>query len=189
MQALGEDKARELLADAIQKTEYYFKLDDVDISDFENLIKDSSKIFPEPKLIAKKGYEFEKKPIRYIWYPYIPAGDYTVLMAACGTRKTYFACGVAATISKRGALPVPNGYEDKQTIPENKNVLIILAEDCGSDIWERLEKSGADVEHIDIVDKSLSNGFLFPKNSEDTSRIKFFEDAIEDYKPTCMEWL
>ncbi|MDE5767947.1 MAG: AAA family ATPase [Oscillospiraceae bacterium] len=123
VQTLGEDKARELLANAIQKTEYYFKLDDVDISDFEDLIKDSSEIFPKPKLTIKKIYEFEKKPIRYVWFPYIPAGDYTVLMAAGGTGKTYFACGVAATISKGEALPVPDGYESKKAIPQNRNVL------------------------------------------------------------------
>ncbi len=178
-EALGQDKTIELLLDATRKAESY-----VDISDFEEILHDDP---PSPsKLIAKKGYEFEKKPIRYVWYPYIPAGDYTVLMAAGGTGKTYFACGIAATISKGEALPVPSGYEDKQTIPENRNVLIISAEDRGSDIWERLEKSGADVEHIDIVDKSLSNGFLFPKNNEDTSRIKFFGDAIEDYKPNLI---
>ena len=107
-------------------------------------------------------------------------------MAAGGTGKTYFACGVAATISKGEALPVPNGYEDKQIIPENKNVLIISAEDRGSDIWERLEKSGADVEYVHIADKTESNGFLFPKNSEDTARIKYFENAIKDYKPNLI---
>ncbi|MDE7094398.1 MAG: AAA family ATPase, partial [Oscillospiraceae bacterium] len=62
---------------------------------------------------SKKGYEFEKKDIRYVWYPYIPAGDYTVLMAAGGTGKTYFACGIAATISKGEALPVPDEYKSK----------------------------------------------------------------------------
>ena len=107
-------------------------------------------------------------------------------MAAGGTGKTYFACGIAATISKGEALPVPSGYENKQTIPENRNVLIISAEDRGSDIWERLEKSGADVEYIHIADKTESNGFLFPKNSEDTSRIEFFENAIKDYKPNLI---
>ena len=107
-------------------------------------------------------------------------------MAAGGTGKTYFACGIAATISKGEALPVPDEYKSKKIIPENKNVLIISAEDRGSDIWERLEKSGADVEYIHIADKKLSNGFLFPKNSEDTSRIKFFEKAIEKFKPNLI---
>ena len=178
-EALGQDKTIELLLDATQKAEYY-----VDISDFEEILHDDPP--SPPKLIAKKGYEFEKKPIRYVWYPYIPAGDYTVLMAAGGTGKTYFACGIAATISKGEALPVPDGYEDKKTIPENRNVLIISAEDRGSDIWERLEKSEADVEYVHIADKTESNGFLFPKNSEDTSRIEYFENAIKDYKPNLI---
>ena len=68
-------------------------------------------------------------------------------MAAGGTGKTYFACGVAATISNGKALPVPDGYKNKKAIPENRNVLIISAEDRGSDIWERLEKAGADVNY------------------------------------------
>ncbi|MDE6088484.1 MAG: AAA family ATPase, partial [Oscillospiraceae bacterium] len=144
VQALGEDKARDLLFDAIEKAEYYSNSNNVDISDFEELIKDSSEAFPINPLTAKKIYEFEKKPIRYVWYPYIPAGDYTVLMAAGGTGKTYFACGVAATISSGRALPVPDGYENKKAIPENRNVLIISAEDRGSDIGERLVKAGAD---------------------------------------------
>ncbi|MDE5792077.1 MAG: AAA family ATPase, partial [Oscillospiraceae bacterium] len=181
-ETLGQDKTIELLLDAIRKAECY-----VDISDFEEILHDES---PSslPKLIAKKIYEFEKKPIRYVWYPYIPAGDYTVLMAAGGTGKTYFACGVAATISKGEALPVPSEYEDKQTIPENRNVLIISAEDRGSDIGERLIKAGADEnsEYIHIVDKTKSNGFLFPRNNEDTSRIEVFENAIEDYKPNLI---
>ena len=179
-EALGQDKTIELLLDATRKAECY-----ADISDFEEILHNESP-FSLPELIAKKGYEFEKKDIRYVWYPYIPAGDYTVLMAAGGTGKTYFACGIAATISKGEALPVPDEYKSKKIIPENKNVLIISAEDRGSDIWERLEKSGADVEYIHIADKKLSNGFLFPKNSEDTSRIKFFEKAIEKFKPNLI---
>ena len=188
VQALGEDKARDLLSDAIQNAEYYSNLNNVDISDFEELLTDSPEILQEPKLTIKKIYEFEKKPIRYVWFPYIPAGDYTVLMAAGGTGKTYFACGVAATISKGEALPVPSGYENKQTIPENRNVLIISAEDRGSDIGERLIKAGADAnsEYIYIIDKKASNGFLFPRNNEDTSRIEFFEDAIKRCNPNLI---
>ena len=188
VQALGEDKARDLLSDAIQNAEYYSNLNNVDISDFEELLTDSPEILQEPKLTIKKIYEFEKKPIRYVWFPYIPAGDYTVLMAAGGTGKTYFACGVAATISKGEALPVPSGYENKQTIPENRNVLIISAEDRGSDIGERLIKAGADAnsEYIYIIEKKASNGFLFPRNNEDTSRIEFFEDAIKRCNPNLI---
>ncbi|MDE7094772.1 MAG: AAA family ATPase, partial [Oscillospiraceae bacterium] len=89
-------------------------------------------------------------------------------------------------ISKGEALPFPDEYKSKKIIPENKNVLIISAEDRGSDIWERLEKSGADVEYIHIADKKLSNGFLFPRNNEDTPRIDFFEDVIERCTPNLI---
>ncbi|MDE7120663.1 MAG: AAA family ATPase, partial [Oscillospiraceae bacterium] len=181
IQALGQDQATDLLLNASGKAKYY-----TDISDFEELAKNTSDPFPLTALTAKKGYEFEKKEIRYVWYPYIPAGDYTVLMAAGGTGKTYFACGVAATISQGKALPIPSGYERKQVIPENKNVLMISAEDRGSDIWERLEKAGADVNYIDIIDKTFSNGFLFPKDSSDTSRIEILKKTIEKYKPNLI---
>ena len=183
VQALGQDQTIELLLDASRKAEYY-----TDISDFEELIKNTSEPFPLTTLTAKKIYEFEKKTIRYVWYPYIPAGDYTVLMAAGGTGKTYFACGVAATISSGRALPVPDGYENKKAIPENRNVLIISAEDRGSDIGERLVKAGADPksEYIHVVDKTASNGFLFPKDSSDTSRIAIFEKTIEEFKPNLI---
>ena len=181
VQALGQEQTTNLLLDASSKAEYY-----TDISDFEELAKNTSEPFPIAALTAKKGYEFEKKEIRYVWYPYIPAGDYTVLMAAGGTGKTYFACGVAATISQGKALPIPAEYERKQVIPENKNVLMISAEDRGSDILERLEKAGADVNYIDIIDKTSSNGFLFPKDSSDTSRIEILEKTIEKYQPNLI---
>ena len=104
-------------------------------------------------------------------------------MAAGGTGKTYFACGVAATVSRGEALPVPPEYADKKINSESRNVLIISAEDRGSDIWARLEKAGADVNHIDIMDKTLSNGLLFPRNNSDTDNIQVLERTIEKYHP------
>jgi len=175
-QALGDDETIQRLTTAIQKASFYVPVQ-------EQPPLSEQEIIP---LKVKKGYEFEKKNIRYIWYPYIPAGDYTVLMAAGGTGKTYFACGVAATISRGDALPVPPEYSRKNVIQENRNVLIISAEDRGSDIWERLEKSGADVEHIGIVDKSNSNGFLFPKDGSDSIRIQILEKTIEKHKPNLI---
>ena len=179
VQAIGAEEATRLLADTIQKTDFYTP-ESEEPEELEQVSAPEKEIQP---LDAKKGYEFEKKNIRYIWYPYIPAGDYTVLMAAGGTGKTYFACGVAATISRGEALPVPPEYAEKQIIPQNRNVLIISAEDRGSDIWERLEKSGADAEYIRIVDKTSSNGFLFPKDSSDTDKIQVLERTIEKYHP------
>ncbi|MDE6707422.1 MAG: AAA family ATPase [Oscillospiraceae bacterium] len=184
-EALGQEKTIERLLDASRKAAYY-----ADISDFDELVENTSEPFSltASALTTKKIYEFEKKPIRYVWYPYIPAGDYTVLMAAGGTGKTYFACGVAATISRGEALPVPDEYKSKKAIPQNRNVLIISAEDRGSDIGERLIKAGADAnsEYIHVVDKTASNGFLFPKDSSDMQRIDIFEKTIQNCNPNLI---
>lgn len=182
-EALGQEKTIEKLLDTSRQATYY-----ADISDFDELVENTSEPFSLTALTTKKIYEFEKKPIRYVWYPYIPAGDYTVLMAAGGTGKTYFACGMAATISRGEALPVPDEYKSKKAIPQNRNVLIISAEDRGSDIGERLIKAGADAnsEYIHVVDKTASNGFLFPKDSGDTPRIDIFEKTIQNCNPNLI---
>ena len=61
----------------------------------------------------------------FVWRPYIPKGDYSVLMADGGTGKTIFCCGIAAAISTGAYLP---GCFVKA---EPQNVLIISAEDRG----------------------------------------------------------
>ena len=80
----------------------------------------------------------------------------------------------------------PLNTNTKRPFRKTRNVLIISAEDRGSDIWERLEKSKADVEHIGIVDKSSSNGFLFPKDSSDIIRIQILEKTIEKHNPNLI---
>ena len=182
VQALGEDKTRELLSNAIEKAKYYVDMSDTS-EDKNNSQTDFQLIKP---LATKRADEIERKKSRYIWYPYIPAGDYTVLMAAGGTGKTYFACGIAATISRGEALPVPDEYEDKKIIPQNQNVLVVSAEDRESDIRERLEKAGANLRYIHVSDKKRSNGFLFPKDKSDEARVIAFEKTIEWHNPNLI---
>lgn len=96
--------------------------------------------------------EIEACHTEYLWYPYLPIGDYTVMMAAGGTGKTVLCCGIAAAVSIGGGLPgmALNG--------KGKDVLIISAEDSGSVLRERLEQSGADLDRIHIMDRGLSYG-------------------------------
>ena len=95
--------------------------------------------------------DFEPKQTRFLWKPYLPLGEYAVLMAPGGTGKTYFCCGLAAALS-RGAVPM--GAEET----EPKNVLFISAEDTGGELRTRLEASGADIRRIFIVDAGSSAG-------------------------------
>jgi len=176
VEALGADETAQRLGDAIQKAEIY--------SPEQTTEKVSNTHIPKAQILTtKKAYEFSQTKKRFIWYPYIPAGDFTVLMAAGGEGKTYFSCGIAATISKGEPLPVPNEYLAHQTTLKSKNVLIISAEDEGGDLQKRLLGAGADLRYIDIADKSDSNGFLFPENSADTARIEAFRGTFEKCKP------
>ena len=52
------------------------------------------------KFIATSADEFGEDQTEFVWFPYIPVGDYTVLMADGGTGKTILCCGIAAAISK-----------------------------------------------------------------------------------------
>ncbi|MDE6706618.1 MAG: AAA family ATPase [Oscillospiraceae bacterium] len=188
VQAFGEDKARELLADAIQKTEYYFKLGDVDISDFEDLIKDNSKAFPEQPV----EYQFvalsdvQAKPISFVWYPYIPVGEITIMFAAGGTGKSFLTCGIAADISAGRTLPNPN-YEQAKATPEN--VLFISAEDSASVLKQRIFTAGGDISKCYCVappdtpeELEKYRPFELPADAHDKVRIEAFEQLIKDTK-------
>lgn len=97
----------------------------------------------------------------FVWNPYIPRGDFTVLMAPGGVGKTIFCCGIAAAISR--GVPLP-GEQDKRT---PGNVLLVSAEDTGELLKDRLQKCGADLSRVFILDCISSAGFNFIEGLED----------------------
>lgn len=119
---------------------------------------------------AKKAAEFGEDITSFVWFPFIPVGDYTVLMAPGGTGKTYYICGIAAAISRGKALP---GDECKRS----GTVLIISAEDRGELLKKRLMASGADLEKVFILDCMASEGLNF------TDGYIAFKETIKAYSP------
>lgn len=119
---------------------------------------------------AKTASEFGEDMTSFVWYPFIPVGDYTVLMAPGGTGKTYYVCGVAAAISKGEALP---GDDAKPA----GNVLIISAEDRGELLKKRLRASGANLDKVFILDCVDSEGMNF------TDDYAVFKETIKAYSP------
>ncbi len=103
--------------------------------------------------------EVEHEPVEFLWKPYLPIGEYTVISAAGGTGKTMAVCGIAATLS-HGV--IPNGTE----IIEPVRSLFISAEDRASIFLERLEASAADLNYIDVLDDSASLGLSMVKRDE-----------------------
>ena len=121
---------------------------------------------------AKLASEFGEDNTTFVWYPYIPVGDYTVLMAPGGTGKTYFVCGIAAAVSNGRALPGDDLKPD-----EPGNVLIISAEDRGELLKRRLLASGADLDRVYILDCMASEGLNF------TDGYGVFKETIRQYTP------
>lgn len=105
---------------------------------------------------------------QFLWYPYIPLNEYTVILAESGIGKTMLCCGIAAAISNGSALPADN----VKHFPAN--VLFISSEDESGALKERLEKSGADLNRVYIIDCSDSIGMNF---AEDIAELKA---AIEE---------
>ena len=122
---------------------------------------------------AKSADEFGDDKTEFVWTPYIPIGDYTVLMADGGTGKTIFCCGIASALS-RGE-PLPSESITEKTAPTN--TLIISAEDRGELLKKRLVSSGADLQKVFILDCMDSEGMNFTDGYDD------FIATIRRYNP------
>ena len=142
----------------------------MDRQDFEELTRRGA--FDEAPYKAKPAADFGEDNTRFLWYPYVPIGDYTVLMSPGGTGKTYFTCGIAAAVSAGRELPGDDAPEDGA-----QPVLIIAAEDRGELLKKRLRASGADLSRVYIIDCMASVGLNF------TSGFDVFCQTIKAYSP------
>ena len=107
---------------------------------------------PSSRWHVQTGSEVEPKPVEFLWNPYLPIGEVTMVMAAGGVGKTFALCGIAAEMS-RGRRPL-NGLDSFEPV----HTLFVSAEDRASVLRERLEKSGADLGFIHILDDAASVG-------------------------------
>ena len=188
VQALGEEKARDLLFDAIQKAKYYFNLSDVDISDFEDLIKDSSEIFSEQKIEYSviRLSEVQPETQEFLWNPYIPIGELTIMYAAGGTGKSFATVGIASDITTGRTLPI---YGNQQVATKPERVLFISAEDNESVILNRMRETRGNPNNCFVLKtpktrKELdTESFLLPQNKDDTIRIQAFANLLEKIQP------
>lgn len=133
----------------------------------------ASSMAPTP-YAATPASDFGEDQTSFTWYPYLPVGDYTVLMAPGGTGKTYFICAVAAAMSRGEALPgdiPPKGPQ---------KVLIISAEDRGELLKKRLRACNADLSKVLILDCMASEGLNF------TEGYSTFKATIQAHSPALV---
>ena len=141
---------------------------------YPELFDDSEDLTPEEPAAprkAKKASEFGESKKRFLWYPFLPLGEFTVLMADGGTGKGILCCGIAAAVTTGKQLPGDDNIRRPGT------VLFISAEDDGEDFRDRLLKSGADLDRCMILDRSDSVGMSIADRYEE------FAATVAQYKP------
>lgn len=109
----------------------------------------------------KTAEEYESRPMRFVWYPFLPCGEYSVMAAAGGSGKGMCACLITAYLTSGVPLPEDKPCPDSlRAFPyrEPQNVLFVSAEDTGSEIRGRLGVSHADLTRVYILDKDSSTG-------------------------------
>lgn len=144
---------------SIEDVERLTKAHDVTIAELadsaRNILSRGERLTTQDTRKIKTAADFGDDNTEFLWYPYLPIGDYSVIMADGGTGKTILCCGIAAHVTTGRPLP---GEESES---EPRNVLIISAEDRGEILKKRLALSGADLSKVFILDCADSEGLNF----------------------------
>ena len=120
--------------------------------------------------------------VRWLWFPYIPAGKITIIMGDPGTGKTTLASAITAIITNGGEFPINQDYQPLiygwvDNLP--RSTILQNAEDGYADtIKPRLSSVGADLSKVFFIDETAEK----PLSFTDTRLIQ----AIERYKPAAV---
>jgi len=183
VQALGEDESIQLLADAIHNIPFCTP------ESLPPINENATASMPpqqeiEYSVIRLSEVKFEKQ--EFLWNPYIPIGEITVMYAAGGTGKSYATIGIAADITTGRSLP---RYGIEQVMVNPERVLFISAEDNESIILSRMREAGGNPDNCFVLKtpktrKDLKiDSFLLPQNKDDTIRIQAFAKLLEKVHP------
>ena len=182
VQALGEDEATQLLADAIHRTSFC-------TPELLSIIPNNTTLETNQVKIVYhtvKLSEVESEKQEFLWNPYIPIGEITVMFAAGGTGKSYATIGIAADVTAGRTLP-QDGIPSTTTNPET--VLIISAEDTASTIKNRMQEIGGNPDNCILLKtpKNLNelqeDSFLLPQDKDDIAHIEAFANLLKEIKP------
>ena len=182
-QAVGEEETQELLIAAINKTDFCKPESFPQIEDSPTApITNQQRI----KYQFTRLSDVHPEPQEFLWNPYIPIGEITVMYAAGGTGKSYATIGIAADITTGRTLP---RYGVQQTAITPENVLFISAEDNESTIFNRMKEAGGNPNNCYVMKTPktrkdlVSDSFLLPQNKDDIARIQALADLLEETHP------
>lgn len=94
--------------------------------------------------------DVEAQELKWLWYPYIPYGQATLLFGPGGVGKSHLTCEIAACLTRGDPLPGQKGHTPPQ------KVLLLSAEDDPNVILRpRMEAAGADLTRIFIPENTF----------------------------------
>ena len=169
---IGEEKARILLNETVGQAPPYQAESE----------SEPHKIVYTP--IRLTDVQPEKR--EFLWNPYIPIGEITVVFAAGGTGKSFATVGIAADVTAGRTLP-ENCKELSKTIPEK--VLFISAEDTAGIIRSRMQKICGNTDNCVLIKTPMNrqelkeDSFLLPQGKDDEQRIEAFANLLTEIKP------
>lgn len=99
----------------------------------------------EKMIPVRKMTEIKETVVEWLWYPFIPFGNVTLIQGDPGQGKTWLAMHLAAACTNRRELP-------NELPMDSFNVFYQTAEDgIGDTIKPRLMKCGADMERVRVI--------------------------------------
>lgn len=107
----------------------------------------------KPRIEFQRASDVPDGEVQFIWKPYILRGDVTIIAAAGGTGKSFAVCGIIAALSN-GRFPIEPDCPFDETPP--LRTLFITSEDHDFVIKDRLQKAGADLDRVIIVNPEKS---------------------------------
>ena len=127
------------------------------------------------KIRGRSGSEFSGEfKIEYLWEPYVPMGEYTVIFGQSGSGKTFYTALISAYVTR--GLMFPLDYRKKTA----GDVLYITGEESFEEVCDRLIKCGGDPKHLIVIDRSESVGLNIREGFNELSEI------VEAYNPKLL---
>lgn len=119
----------------------------------DDLILDSEDV---KRIRGRNGTEFNGDfKVEYLWKPYLPLNEYTVIFGQSGTGKTYYTALICAYITRGWAFPLDSADNGRRF---NGTVLYITGEESFEEVCDRVTKCGGDCSRLFVIDRSESVG-------------------------------
>lgn len=108
---------------------------------------------PQPRKIKMRSIAtIKEEAMQWLWYPYFPYGNVTLIFGRGGIGKSHIALDIAARLSRGEPMPTGEGENDHR--PEPQRVLILAAEDdAATVIRPRLTKLNAQLENVYVPEE------------------------------------